>query len=496
MSKESGTIRAKEPMTNKESTNKESTNKESTNKELTNKGSTNKGSTNKESKITNKGYSILTNSLSDKEREELFKSLTARPIVFSDYNGANDNSFPVYRESDTRIYMPKFYGLAHYGPAKISRKEGTSITPEFEGSLKDHQVSFCERILGEINNKGSCIAHSATGSGKTTMALWIATQIKKKTLIVVHKEFLLNQWLERINQFIKGAKVGIIQRSRCDIDCDIIVGMIQTMNNKDYDYSSIGLIIIDEAHHMAAQGFSNLFYKVCPLKTLALSATPTRVDGLTKVLRWFCGDILTNDVLSEVQVPTVEFVSVSYSSEITPKFNYKGTLNNADLINQLIRDPARNKQIIEKIVELHAMGRKILVLSGRRGHCESLCTSISRLGIDAGLYLGGMSNDELDTTNARQVIFGTYNMVAEAYDNPTLDSLIMATGISSVQQSIGRILRRKNALEPLVVDFVDGEFLGNQARRRRQFYKKSGYNLIDRKKEVKIAKIVFEECMF
>ncbi len=129
-------------------------------------------------------------------------------------------------------------------------------------------------------------------------------------------------------------------------------------------------------------------------------------------------------------------------------------------------------------MDLNKEGRKILVLSGRRGHCEYLAKELIKSKIIAGLYLGGMSNEELEKSNERQVVIATYSMASEAYDNPSLDTLIMATGMGAVQQAIGRILRAKNKFNPLVVDFTDIIYFGGQARRRKQFYKKSGYKIL------------------
>ena len=108
-----------------------------------------------------------------------------------------------------------------------------------------------------------------------------------------------------------------------------------------------------------------------------------------------------------------------------------------------------------------------------------------------------MKNQDLDASNQADIVIATFSMASEAYDNPALDTLVMATGMGAVTQSIGRILRRKNKFRPLVVDFTDIQYFGGQARRRKQYYKKSGYEIMtatyqDRLPEENIP----EECMF
>jgi superfamily II DNA or RNA helicase len=450
--------------------------------------------------ISKKGYGVFLDSIEEKELQQLEKSLTVKPSVLTDYDFGEDTTFPVYRMSDTRIYLPKYYGLKKYGDAKNTVKDGVDANLEFKGQLKEHQTDFCERVLKELKTNNSCIAVSQTGSGKTAMALWLTSQIKKRTLIIVHKQFLQDQWIERIKQFIPNASIGIIKQDRCEIDNDIVIGMIQTIVKRQYPigtFDSIHTTIFDEVHHCGAQGFSNVFFKIGSKLTLGLSATPKRTDGLTKVLEWFLGSFIKNEIVSEIEKPSIKFIEAEYGSKITPKFNFKGNLNAPNMVNQLVADPIRNKQIVTEIFSLHKEGRKILVLSGRRGHCEFLMEELRKMNkkLVMGLYLGGMKADDLETSNKADIIFATYTMASEAYDNPDLDTLVMATGMGAVQQSVGRILRKKNKFHPLVVDFTDIEYFGGQARRRKQFYKKSGYKFL-KEEYIQEEKEVIEECLF
>lgn len=451
------------------------------------------------SKILSKnGYGILMNSIQEEEIKDLKENLTVKPIAFADYDFGADTAFEVYRLSDKYFYMPKYFGLERYGPPdKNIEKDGSDLDNlSFVGQLKDHQVDYCKTLLEQTLENGSCIAHSTTGSGKTTMALWMISQLKKRTLILVHKQFLMNQWKERIEQFLPGASIGIIKRDKCETDKDITIGMIQTLLKRNYSgdtFNSFNYSIIDEAHHVCAKTFSQILYKCKTKYTLALSATVKRQDGLTRVLEWFCGNIITNKILSDVEKPDVKLVDAIYSTDIVVKFNFNGTKNSADLVNKLVVDPARNDIIIKEIMECLKINRKILVLSGRVQHCKNLKNMMPK-NVHSSLYLGSMKIEKLNESNKADVIFATYQAAAEAYDNPALDTLIMATGMSNVQQSVGRILRRKNRHKPLIIDITDKEFLYNQAKKRKQFYKSCDFNILNEKKIKKIEET--EECLF
>jgi superfamily II DNA or RNA helicase len=449
--------------------------------------------------LSNRGYGIELSCFNDEQLQSLKDELTVKPNIMDDYNEGVE-PFPVYRLSEKRIYVPKFYGIQKYGkPLKIKEHEGAGIDVNFNGSLKDHQIQFCNKMLKEINEKGSCIASLGTGAGKTVCALWTICQLKKRTMVIVHKNFLLEQWIERIKQFIPDATVGIIRQKEFDIDCDIVIAMIQTLISRDFEqntFKDIQNVIYDEVHHMAAKSFSQILFKCKSKYSLGLSATVKRKDGLTKVLNWSLGETITNTMSSDVETPMVKFIEADYRSNIVTKTNFKGKLNLPDLINKLTYDDKRNEQIIDEIVLQAQQGRKILALSGRREHCvhlndllesrnESLKNESLKDKITTGLYMGGMKNEALEKSNKADVIFATYQSVSEGYDNPDLDTLIMCTGMSDVVQTVGRILRRKNKNRPLIIDVVDTKFLESQARRRKQYYRQKKFTIVDNKIVVK-----------
>jgi hypothetical protein len=140
----------------------------------------------------------------------------------------------------------------------------------------------------EIDENRRFVLGDFTVTHNTVMGLKIISLLHKKTLILVHKEFLMNQWIERINEFLPGARVGKIQAQVMDIENkDIVIGMIQTLYDKDYPgntFTSFGLTIIDEVHRIGSEQFSKTLTKIVTPYMLGISATVDRKDKLTKVL--------------------------------------------------------------------------------------------------------------------------------------------------------------------------------------------------------------------
>jgi len=134
-------------------------------------------------------------------------------------------------ENKNKMYLPKFYGLKKFGePEFIKLPRGQNIDIEFIFKLREEQKKPVKIAIDSYNKRGGGILHLQCGFGKTIIALYLISKLGKKTLVIVHKDFLLNQWIERIKECIPKAKIGIIQGNKFDIeDKDIVIGMLQTI---------------------------------------------------------------------------------------------------------------------------------------------------------------------------------------------------------------------------------------------------------------------------
>jgi len=247
-----------------------------------------------------KGYSIKKEYLTSKEQDIIRKELTVKAFV-PKTSISQPKPFSIFRESPNKLYVPRFYGYETYGePDAIKISAGEDIDLEFKGELRDFQKPIVKTYVESAKTKGGGLLEIHCGAGKTVMGLKIIAELKKKTLVIVHKEFLLQQWTERIEQFLPNAKVGKIQGKIIDVEGkDIVIGMLQSLSMKTYPttlFQQFGLTIIDEAHHIAAEVFSNALFKIVTKYMLGLSATMERKDKLTFVFKKFIGEVVGEEV--------------------------------------------------------------------------------------------------------------------------------------------------------------------------------------------------------
>lgn len=342
-----------------------------------------------------------------------------------------------------------------------------------------------DRYYGfEIDGNRRFVLGDCTVTHNTVMALKIVEMIQKKTLILVHKEFLMNQWIERIEEFLPGARVGKIQASVCDCeDKDIVIGMIQTMYNKVFPqevYSQFGLTIIDEVHRIGSEEFSKTLLKTITPCMLGISATVERKDKLTKLLHMFIGPkvySLLREQDDVVNVRGIEYKTADTEFN-TVEYDFRGNTKFSTMISKLSSFGPRSDFIVRVVHDLLIENPEgqVMVLCHNRCLLTYLYESITSKGINTvGYYVGGMKQIDLEETETKKIVLATYAMAAEALDIKTLSMLVMASPKTDITQSVGRILRVKHD-NPVIVDIVDShDIFQRQWLQRKRFYKKSNY---------------------
>jgi superfamily II DNA or RNA helicase len=442
--------------------------------------------------VGKRGYIIRKSFLSSQQITEIKNELTVKPFVAADYGGGESNDpFPIYLENENKLYVPKFYGVEKFGKAQVNTvPPGQDINIDFSLKLKPEQQAPADATVKAYHEQGGGILSLPCGFGKTILALYFISQIKKKTLVVVHKEFLMNQWVERIKFALPNAKIGIIQADKCQIEGnDIVIGMLQTLSMKDFApdaFDNIGHVIIDECHRIPSRVFSRALLKFNCNYMLGLSATPNRKDGLMKVLKYYIGDIVymvKSAEKNEIKVERMIFESDNevYQKEVN---NFRGQVQCATMINNICEFLPRTRCMMNRIVELlnQHPERQILILSDRKGHLEDCFKIAHEMGVESvGYYVGGMKKEKLKESESCRLLLGTYPMAKEGLDIPTLNGLVLGSPISDIIQSIGRIDRKKHEnIEPLIIDCVDNfSIYESQAKKRLAVYKKKYYLVED-----------------
>jgi superfamily II DNA or RNA helicase len=424
-----------------------------------------------------KGYTIYKINLNQKQIKKIYNELNVKPntqLVQS------TQEYPVYRESQTKIYIPRYYGVDNFGLFENKLPKGNPIDIEFKGELFPYQNNIIDKYISNVKNSGGGLLDVEPGKGKTVMALNIISKLKTKTLVVVHKSFLMNQWIERIQTFLPDAKIGKIQGEIIDIENkDIVIGMLQSLSSKEYDttiWDQFGLTVFDECHHLSAEVFSKIMINIVTNYTLGLSGTMKRKDGLTKVFEYFIGPVIhkeKTDITTEVLVKSIQ---VDFNNFDNVKVDFRGNPLYSLMINEL--DCKERNDFIVNVVknELNKnSNQQIMILSNTKNLLLQLYEGIHLFEESIGYYLGGMKEEKLKETESKKIILATYAMASEGLDIKTLTTLIMASPKSDVCQSVGRILRSKHE-RPMVIDFVDNhQLFQNQYKKRCTYYKSKNY---------------------
>ena len=444
--------------------------------------------------LTNRGYAINKTEDNKETINKIKAELLISPKSFNN-SFAVIKEYPIYLESDTKLYIPKCYGIEKFGyPSKDNLSFGIDCPNlVFNGKLRDIQQAPIDAYIDSVINKKKLggIISVPCGFGKTIMAIYVACYFKKKTLFISHKDFLNEQFINSIKLFVPNARIGKIKQSKVDVeDKDIVIATLQSLALRDYDnkiFNEFGLVIIDECHHIASEVFSKAFRKMNIRITLGLSATLNRKDGLRRVFEWYLGKsvykikIDNEDCNMIVNLHKYFVYDLDYSHV---KMMYNGTPNIVSMINNICSFMPRTRFIIKLLKDVleKEPERKILILSERKNQLKELEQFIKNEEIASyGYYIGGMKMSDLDISATKQIILATYQMSSEGLNIPTLNTVILASPIGDIQQSVGRILREKKSERkyiPLCIDIYDNfslfKFKGNK---RINYYKNNGYKI-------------------
>ena len=342
-------------------------------------------------------------------------------------------------------------------------------TKEVKFELRDEQKIAIERI--EEND--FCICVAPPGFGKTLIGAKMFELRKCTTLIIVNKNMLLNQWIDRFVDYFEYNKkdIGYLGKGHNKLNGQIDVATMQSLKNNPDIINNYSFVIVDECHHIPAITFEQIVKQFFGRYILGLSATPNRKDGLEPILFEQLGKIAYEYKKKKTFNNKLEIVRTDFISQAD---------NYATIINELCIDEKRNDLIIKYIKYYN--DRKILVLTDRIEHINLLEQLLENEKIDFVSIHGSMNkkdqNKKMKLVESKSLILATTSYFGEGIDFPHLNTIIFATPISyygRLVQYLGRIGRGNQ--ECLAIDFLDYKhaMLNSAYKKRVEGYKQMHY---------------------
>lgn len=415
---------------------------------------------------------ILINSLSDQDLEKISKQLQVCQQPSKYAFSAKPTYISLYEAEGNHVYVPFAYSNKYDRP---KRKDLPSQDPHFNGSLRENQVEVKDEAISHLNKYGSTIISCYCGFGKTAMAIYIATRIKLKTLVVCHRIVLINQWKESIKKFCPEATIQVLTANSEMKDVDFyIMNATNIPKHPRSFYKEIGLLVCDEAHLIMADKLSSCMKYIIPRYVVGLSATPYRNDGLNALLDFYFGK---RKIIRKLwRRHTVYKVSTGFKPEV--KLNRMGKVDWGSVLESQSTNEIRNEMIIRLVQSFPE--RVFLILCKRVAQANYLLERFIEEKEDVTSLIG--SNQTFEQSS--RILVGTAQKAGVGFDHPRLDALLLASDIEQYfVQYLGRVFRRQD-VEPIIFDLVDDyPLLHKHFRTRNSVYAEHGGVVKDFSKE-------------
>lgn len=384
---------------------------------------------------------------------------------------------------------------------------GMPITVEFNGLLYPEQ----EQAIVELARHRCGTLYATTAFGKTVTAAAMIARKEVNTLILVHTKALLDQWRERLSEYLitdfqpeeqpkgrgrrkKFQQFGALSSTENTLNGKIDIALLQSCINDNEVKPFVreyGMVIVDECHHAPAVNFERVLCEVNARYVYGLTATPIRKDGHQPIIFMQCGEIrYTADSKSQQ-------AQQSFRRLLIPRFTSHRNLNAdgsnyAQILDELTENESRNKLILDDVASNLAEGRTPIILTARTAHvdiltkqCRKICANVIRLvGNDSAKAKREVMSRLNDIpANEPLIVVATGKYAGEGFDLPRLDTLMLALPVSwkgLIAQYTGRLHRNypgKN--ETRIYDYIDLRVpvCDSMYRKRLQGYKAVGYSI-------------------
>uniref|UniRef100_A0A6C0KSD3 Helicase ATP-binding domain-containing protein n=1 Tax=viral metagenome TaxID=1070528 RepID=A0A6C0KSD3_9ZZZZ len=411
---------------------------------------------------------INIDSLTDEQREKIANDLTVSPEPVK--KGAKSFYTPkaqaveLFDLDEDSVIVPFSYGVKNLGIKKPKTELYDKIRAcSFSGHLRDTQKTIKDEAIQNLNTYGAAIISCYPGFGKTITSIYISSKIGLKTMIIVNRVVLMNQWKEAINNFLPDAKVQFLSpKKKWENDADFfIINAINVSKFGSHSFQKVGTIIVDEAHLIMSGVLSQSLRFLFPKYLIGLSATPYRTDGFNVLLDLYFTEV---KIIRKLFHPHIVYkIETGFTPEV--EYDRNGTVNWGKIIESQSVNKERNNFIIS-LVQKH-YERNILILTKRIEQANYLYEKLKAAGEKVDTFIESQTEFDKDS----RVLIGTTSKVGVGFDHDKLDALILASDLEEYFiQYLGRVFRRQD-ITPVIFDLVDN----NSILKRHFLTRKSTY---------------------
>jgi superfamily II DNA or RNA helicase len=375
------------------------------------------------------------------------------------------------------------------------RRDGTVIGARFLGTLTLEQQKAATALMAHDTG----VLAATTAFGKTVVAAKLIAERDRNTLILVHRQQLLDQWIARLRAFldIDPNDIGVIRGGKKRPTGVVDVALIQSLVRKGEVSDLIenyGYLVVDECHHLSAVSFEAIARAAKAKYVLGLSATVTRKDGHHPIIFMQCGPIryrvdakkqaASRPFSQRVVLRRTAFHSARLAAGTAPSIQ--------GLYAMIAQDEKRNAMIFEDVLSALEAGRSPVIITERKDHLQAIAERLSKFAKNVIVLKGGMTakqrgqaKDALEAIpdEAERVIVATGRYLGEGFDDARLDTLFLIMPISwrgTLAQYAGRLHRLHAAKrEVIIYDYVDQDepMLAKMAGRRLAGYSALGHRV-------------------
>lgn len=389
-------------------------------------------------------------------------------------------------KDELRVFLgshPQFKEIEDYLPPQRGKAlDGANL------ELKKHQVEALKALQAMRDNcETIALLYHATGTGKTVTAVMDAKNCGGRVLFLAHTQELINQATETFRKLWPNVTVGRYMEAIKQPNAHVVCGSIQSIalhldqfKDNDFDY-----LIVDEAHHAAADTYQKVLAYFKPSFTLGLTATPERTDDNKAILDIFKNTAHKLDIQTAVEIGElvpIRCIRIHTNIDLT-KVRFNSIQYNIRDLESKIYVPERNRLIVDTWLQ-YVRNKRTVVFCASVKHAEQIAELFREAGIHASSVSGSMKQSERkefqDKFIDREIqVLCACDLLNEGWDCPEIEVLFMARPTMSkvlYTQQLGRGMRLYEGKESLMVfDFVDNASQYNMPQSLHRLFKLKEY---------------------